>query len=88
MNRTRFTETQILTILKEYEAGKTANELSREHGISKNTIYVWQNKYSGMTASDIKRLKHLEEENRKLKHMYADLSLENSALKDLLTKKF
>ena len=86
--KSRFNETQILSILKEYEAGKTANELSREHGISKNSIYVWQNKYSGMTAADIKRLKHLEEENSKLKRMYADLSLENAAIKDLLTKKW
>jgi len=79
---------QILAILKEYEAGKTANELSREHGISKSTVNNWQAKYSGMTASDIRRLKQLEEENNKLKRMYADVSLQNTALKDLLTKKF
>jgi putative transposase len=86
--KTRFNETQILQILKEYEAGKTANELSREHGISKSTINNWQSKYSGMTASDIRRLKHLEEENSKLKRMYADVCLENTAIKDLLTKKW
>lgn len=88
MKKTRFNETQILQILKEYEAGKTANELSREHGISKSTINNWQSKYSGMTASDIKRLKHLEDENNKLKRMYADVCLENTAIKDLLTKKW
>lgn len=88
MKKTRFNETQILQILKEYEAGKTANELSREHGISTSTIRNWQNKFSGMTASDIRRLKHLEEENSKLKRMYADMSLENAAIKDLLTKKW
>ena len=88
MKKTRFNETQILNILKEYEAGKTAVELAREHGISKGTINNWQSKYSGMTASDIRRLKQLEEENSKLKRMYADVSLQNIALKDLLTKKF
>lgn len=88
MKKTRFNETQILQILKEYEAGKTATELSREHGVSSSTIHNWQNKYSGMTAADIKRLKQLEEENSKLKRMYADVCLENNAIKDLLTKKW
>lgn len=88
MRKTRFNETQIMQILKEYEAGKTANELSREHGVSRSTIQNWHSRYSGMTTSDIKRLKHLEEENAKLKRMYADVSLENAAIKDLLTKKW
>ena len=88
MKKTRFNETQILTILKEYESGRTANELSREHGISTGTIQNWKSKYGGMTAADIRRLKELEEENSKLKRMYADVSLQNTALKDLLTKKF
>lgn len=88
MKKTRFNENQILQILKEYEAGKTANDLSRQHGVSTSTIHNWQNKYSGMTAPDIKRLKQLQEENSKLKRMYTDLCLENDAIKELLTKKW
>jgi len=87
MKKTRFTEQQILQILKEYEAGLTANEIIRKYNISKNTLYNWRNKYSGMESSDIKKLKHLEEENAKLKRLYADMSLENQALKDLIAKK-
>ena len=88
MKKTRFNETQILAVLKEYESGRTATELSREYGISGSTIQNWKSKYGGMTAADIRRLKELEEENSKLKRMYADVSLQNTALKDLLTKKF
>jgi putative transposase len=88
MKNKRFTEDQILQVLKEYEAGMTANEVSRKHGINKNTLYNWKNKYAGMESSDIKRLKLLEEENAKLKRLYADVSLENHALKDLIAKKF
>ena len=87
MRKTKFTEQQILQILKEYETGLTANEVSRKYNINKNTLYNWKNKYSGMESSDIKKLKHLEEENAKLKRLYADMSLENHALKDLIAKK-
>lgn len=88
MKRSRFNETQILNVLKEYESGIPAVELCRQHEINKNTLYNWKNKYSGMTTSDLRKLKHLEEENAKLKRMYANLSLENEAIKDLLQKKF
>lgn len=87
MKRSRFTETQILSILKEYEAGMPSAEIARKHSISKFTLYTWKSKYSGMVASDMKRLKELEEENSKLKKMYANMSLENHALRDLIEKK-
>ena len=87
MRKTRFKEAQIVKILKEVEAGRTVKEVCREHGISDATYYNWKSKYGGMEASDIKRLKDLEEENRKLKQMFADLSLENRALKDVIEKK-
>jgi len=77
MRRTRFSETQIVKILKEVEGGRTAKEVCREYGVSSATYYKWKSKYGGMEASDIIRLKELEEENRRLKQMYADLSLEN-----------
>lgn len=84
----RFTETQIFSILKEFDAGKNIQEISREHGVSKATIYNWKSKYGGMEMHELKRTKELEEENRKLKAMYADLALDNKMLKDLLGKKF
>ncbi|ADD68229.1 transposase IS3/IS911 family protein [Denitrovibrio acetiphilus DSM 12809] len=87
MKRSRFSETQIVKILKEAESGRQVKDICREHGISDATYYNWKSKYGGMEASDIKRLKELEEENRKLKQMFADLSLENTALKDILSKK-
>ena len=87
MKRKRFTETQIVNILKEAEAGIVVEELSRKHGFSKSAFYKWKAKYSGMDASALKRLKELEEENRRLKQMYADLSLEHQALKDIVQKK-
>ncbi|MGH2612833.1 MAG: IS3 family transposase [Rhabdochlamydiaceae bacterium] len=87
MKKSRFSELQISGIVKEYENGIPGKDLCRQHGININTLYKWKNKYSGMTGSDIKRLKQLEEENNKLKHMYADMSLENHALKDLIGKK-
>lgn len=87
MKRTRFSETQIVKILKEAESGRQVKDICREYGISDATYYNWKSKYGGMEASDIKRLKELEEENRKLKQMFADLSLENTALKDILSKK-
>lgn len=88
MKKIRFTESQITKILKEYESGIDAQSLCREHGISRATLYNWRKKYGGMDASQLKRLKELEEENRKLKQMYADISLDNLMLKDLLGKKF
>ena len=88
MKKVRFTESQITKILKEYESGIDAQSLCREHGISRATLCNWRKKYGGMDASQLKRLKELEEENRKLKQMYADISLDNLMLKDLLGKKF
>jgi putative transposase len=87
MKRSKFSETQIVNILKEAEAGILVEELSRKHGFSKSAFYKWKAKYSGMDASALKRLKELEEENRRLKQMYADLSLEHQALKDIIQKK-
>jgi putative transposase len=88
MKRKRFTEEQIIGILKEGEAGKKAEEISREYGISVWTFYQWRKKYGGMEVTDAKRLKALEEENRKLKRVVADLTLDNVALKDILSKKW
>lgn len=87
MKKSRFTETQIVAILNEADAGISVKELCRKHGISPATYYAWKSKYGGMSASDLKRLKELQEENLRLKRMYADLSLENQALKDLISKK-
>ena len=87
MKRSRFTEAQIIRILKEVEGGRMVKEVCREYGMSDATYYNWKAKYGGMEASDIKRLKDLERENQRLKHMYADLSLENRALKDVIEKK-
>jgi len=88
MKKVRFTEVQITKILKEYESGIDTQSLCREYGISRATLYNWRKKYSGMDSSQLKRLKALEDENRKLKQMYADISLDNVMLKDLLGKKF
>ena len=87
MKRTRFTETQIVSILKKQEAGLKVSDICREHGISDATFYNWKAKYGGMEVRDVKKLKQLEEENARLKKMFADLSLENNALKDLIEKK-
>ena len=87
MKRSRFTDSQIITILKQAEAGTPVPELCREHGISSATFYGWKSKFGGMEASDIKRMRDLEHENARLKQMYADLSLENRALKDVIEKK-
>jgi putative transposase len=88
MKKKQFTESQIVTILKEFDAGKSIQDLAREHSVSKATIYNWKAKYGGMEMSELKRVKELEEENRKLKQMYADLALDNKMLKDVLGKKF
>lgn len=87
MKKSRFTETQIVSILKEVESGLKVDQVCRSHGTSSATCYNWKSKYGGMEASDVKRLKALEEENNRLKKMYAELSLEHQAVKDLIVKK-
>jgi putative transposase len=88
MKKSKFTETQIVKSLKEHEGGRSTEDICRELGINKATFYNWRKKYGGMESNELKRLKELEEENRKLKAMFADLSLEHKILKDVLTKKF
>lgn len=88
MKKSRFTETQIVNALKEYEAGKSVSDICRELGINKQTLYNWNKKYGGMESQDLKRLKELEEENRRLKQMYAELAMDNKVLKDVISKKF
>ena len=87
MKRSKFSESQIITILKAVEAGQSVRDVCRENEISDATYYKWKSKYGGMQVSDIKRLRELEEENRRLKKMYAELSLEHVMLKEVLTKK-
>lgn len=86
MQKARFTETQIITILKEAESGMLVKDACRKHGISDATYYNWKSKYGGMESSDLKRMKEMEAEMSRLKRMYADLALENRALKDLIEK--
>jgi len=88
MKKKRFTEEQITKVLREYEGGREIKDLCRELGISATTFYNWRKKYSGMDSSQLKRLKELEAENRKLKQMYADAALDNMALKDVISKKW
>ena len=88
MKRTRFTEEQIIAILREQEAGVQVAELCRRHGVSSPTFYKWKAKYGGMDVSEARRLKALEDENGRLKRMLADAMLDNAALKDLLGKKW
>ena len=88
MKKTRFSESQIIKALKENEAGRSVEEISRELGIHKGTFYNWRKQYSGMEASHLKELKQLKEENKKLKQMYADQALQVTMLKDVLGKKW
>ena len=87
MKKSRYSESQIVSILKEAEAGVALEDLMRQHGFSRASFYKWKAKYSGMSVSELKRLKELEAENRRLKQMYANLSLEHEALKDIIEKK-
>lgn len=88
MKRSKFSEEQIIGILREQEAGSPTAELCRRHGISSATFYAWKAKFGGMEVSDAKRLKGLEDENAKLKRLLADAMLDNAGLKDLLAKKW
>lgn len=87
LKKSRFTESQIVAVLKEGEAGLPVAELCRKHGISSATYYNWKSKYSGVEVSELQRLRELEAENVRLKRMYADLALENAAIKDVLNRK-
>ena len=87
MKKSRFTETQIVSILKQADAGVPVKDLCRQAGISVATYYQWKSKYGGLEASELRRVKDLEAENARLKRMYAELALDNTAMKDLIAKK-
>lgn len=87
MKKSRFSESQIVSILNEVDAGMKVTDICRKHGISSPTYYQWKSKYGGMSASELKRMRELEADHSKLKRMYADIAMENQALKDLLEKK-
>ena len=87
MRKSKFSESQIVGILKEAESGIPVADLLRRHGVSKATFFKWRSKYAGATVNDVKRLRELDAENTKLKRMYADLALENAAIKDVLNRK-
>ena len=87
MKRSKFSESQIVAILKQVEAGRKVADVCREHGISMPTYYYWKSRYGGLGASELKRIKEMEREHSRLKRMYADLAMENSALKELIEKK-
>jgi putative transposase len=87
MKKQKFTETQIVSILKQYEGGREALDVCREYGISKATLYNWRKRYSGMESSHIKELKELKDENRRLKQMYAELMLDHQLAKHIIEKK-
>ena len=88
MKKSKYSEEQIIGVLKEAEAGIAVIELCRKYGISDQTYYNWKAKYGGMTVSDARKLKQLEDENRRLKHLVADLTLDNQALKSVISKNF
>jgi putative transposase len=87
MKKSRFTESQIVAVLKEGEAGVPIAEIVRKHGISRGTYFTWRSKYSGVSVSELKKMKDLEAENARLKRMYAELALEHAAIKDVLSRK-
>lgn len=87
MKKSKFSETQIVTLLKQADAGIAVKDLCRQAGISPATYYLWKSKYGGMEASDLRRVKELEAENARLKRMYAEMALDNAAMKDLIAKK-
>ncbi len=87
MKRSRFTEQQVFAILKEVEAGATVKDVCRQHGVSPATYFKWKSKYGGMELSELRRMKDVEQENFRLKQMYAETALENKALKDLIHRK-
>jgi len=87
MKRNRFTPQQIASILKEYDNGKSVEEITRDHGVSKASFYKWRQRYGGMNASELKRLKQLEEEDRRLKQMYTDLALDLKVAREIIEKK-
>ncbi len=87
MKKSRFTETQIISMLKEHENGRKVADISRENGISTATFFNWKSKYGGLEVNELKRLRELEEENNRLKKMYADVSMDNTILKELISKK-
>lgn len=88
MRKSKFSESQIVAILQEGEAGMPVAEVCRKHGISAATWYAWKSKYAGASVSDLTRMRELEVENARLKRMYADLALENAAMKDVIAKKY
>ena len=87
MKKSKFSESQIVAILKEGESGVPVAQVLRQHGISQATYYKWKGKYGGASVAELRRLRELEAENAKLKRMYADLALENAAIKDVLSRK-
>jgi putative transposase len=88
MRKSKFSESQISAVLKEAESGVAVADVARKHGISAATFYQWRSKYGGMSVSDMQRLRELEQENARLKRMYADLSLDHELIKEVLAKKF
>jgi putative transposase len=88
MKKSQFTEEQILGVLRQVEGGRTIADVCREHGISDATYHRWKGKYGGLEVSQLRRLKHLEEENRRLKQLVGELTLDNAALKDVVAKKW
>ncbi len=87
MRKSKFSPTQIASILKEFEHGKSVSEITRDHGVSSAAFYKWRSKYAGMNSKELKRLKLLEDENRKLKQMYATLALDHQMAKEIIEKK-
>lgn len=87
MKKSKYTETQIIAMLKEHESGKKVTDICRENGISQATFFNWRSKYGGLEVNELKRLRELEEENARLKKMYADVSMDHQILKEVLSKK-